>query len=117
MNNIPLHWRNIYTDAITGKTAAEIVYASADRTKGHMGLTTWKSAADGRILKSDVGIAKFFAFRQYGILKDKVCVSRAAATVKAQTEYGAFNTTQPIESDFDRMVRQLGQKQARGSDE
>jgi len=47
-----LHW------AITGKTAAEIIYDSADATKIHMGLTNWKQAPDGKILKSDVSIAK-----------------------------------------------------------
>ncbi len=47
-----LHW------AITGKTAAEIIYDSADATKIHMGLTGWKQAPDGKILKSDVAIAK-----------------------------------------------------------
>jgi hypothetical protein len=44
--------------AITGKTAAEIVYERADKTKENMGLTTWKNAPKGKILKSDVGIAK-----------------------------------------------------------
>ena len=44
--------------AITGQTAAEIVCSSADHTKEHMGLTTWKNAPDGRILKSDVSVAK-----------------------------------------------------------
>lgn len=47
-----LHW------AITGKTAAEIVYSSADATKAHMGLTSWAQAPDGKVLKSDVTIAK-----------------------------------------------------------
>jgi len=47
-----LHW------AITGKTAAEIIYDSADAIKIHMGLTGWKQAPDGKILKSDVSIAK-----------------------------------------------------------
>lgn len=47
-----LHW------AITGKTAAEIIYDSADATKLHMGLTNWKHAPDGKILKSDVSVAK-----------------------------------------------------------
>ncbi|MFZ3274114.1 MAG: RhuM family protein [Lutibacter sp.] len=44
--------------AITGKTAAEIVFNRADKTKDYMGLTTWKNAPDGKILKSDVSIAK-----------------------------------------------------------
>jgi hypothetical protein len=47
-----LHW------AITGKTAAELIYYSADATKIYMGLTNWKDAMDGKILKTDVTVAK-----------------------------------------------------------
>lgn len=47
-----LHW------AITGKTAAEIIYSEADAEKINMGLKTWKQAPKGKILKSDVSIAK-----------------------------------------------------------
>ncbi|HCQ12870.1 virulence RhuM family protein [Flavobacterium sp.] len=47
-----LHW------AITGKTAAEIIYSEADATKIYMGLTSWKDAPNGKIQKSDVAIAK-----------------------------------------------------------
>ncbi|MBC7377596.1 MAG: virulence RhuM family protein [Burkholderiaceae bacterium] len=47
-----LHW------AITGKTAAELIYTSADATRMYMGLATWKHAPDGKILKSDVSVAK-----------------------------------------------------------
>ena len=50
--------QNCFHYAITGQTAAEIIYSKADHTKDHMGLTTWKNAPDGRILKSDVSIAK-----------------------------------------------------------
>ena len=50
--------QNRFHYAITGQTAAEIVYHSADHTKEHMGLRTWKNAPDGRVLKSDVNIAK-----------------------------------------------------------
>lgn len=50
--------QNKFHYAITGHTAAEIVYDSADSQKEHMGLTTWKNAPDGRIRKSDVTIAK-----------------------------------------------------------
>lgn len=50
--------QNRFHYAITGQTAAEIVYSNADHTKPNMGLTTWKNAPDGRILKSDVSIAK-----------------------------------------------------------
>ncbi len=44
--------------AITGQTAAEIIHSRADKTKPHMGLQTWKNAPDGKILQSDVTIAK-----------------------------------------------------------
>ena len=44
--------------AVTGNTAAEIVYNHADRNKDFMGLSTWKNAPNGKILKSDVAIAK-----------------------------------------------------------
>ncbi len=44
--------------AITGKTAAEIIYSRADKSKDFMGLTSWKNSPEGKILKSDVSIAK-----------------------------------------------------------
>ena len=50
--------QNKFHYAIVGQTAAEIIYTKADREREHMGLTTWKNAPDGRILKSDVGVAK-----------------------------------------------------------
>ena len=50
--------QNKFHYAITGKTAAEIIYSNTDHTKDHMGLTTWKNAPDGRILKKDVSVAK-----------------------------------------------------------
>lgn len=50
--------QNRFHYAITGQTAAEIIYTKAEHTKDHMGLTTWKNAPDGRVLKSDVTVAK-----------------------------------------------------------
>lgn len=50
--------QNKFHYAITGQTAAEIIYTKADHNKENMGLTTWKHSPDGRILKSDVSIAK-----------------------------------------------------------
>ena len=50
--------QNRFHYAIIGQTAAEIIYTNADHQKANMGLTTWKNAPDGRILKSDVTIAK-----------------------------------------------------------
>ena len=50
--------QNKFHFAITGKTAAEIVFKTADSKKEHMGLSTWNNAPDGRVLKSDVIVAK-----------------------------------------------------------
>ncbi len=54
-----LHW------AITGKTAAETIYESADATKIYMGLTSWEHVPDGKILKSDVSVAKNYLSRAH----------------------------------------------------
>jgi hypothetical protein len=54
-----LHW------AIAGKTAAEIIYDSADAQKIYMGLTSWKHAPEGKILKSDVSVAKNYLNKAY----------------------------------------------------
>ena len=142
--------QNKFHYAITDHTAAEIIYESADHEKEHMGLTTWKNAPDGRILKSDVSIAKnyldekqirrleravtgyfdyiedlierenvftmedfemsvnaFLEFRQYKILKDNGRISHKQAMEKANAEYEIFNRTQPIESDFDKVVKKM----------
>lgn len=50
--------------AVSHQTAAEIVYTRADSTKNHMGLSTWKKAPDGKILKSDVAIAKNYLSKE-----------------------------------------------------
>lgn len=50
--------QNRFHYAITGQTVAEIICSKADHTKEHMGLTTWKNSPNGRILKSDVSVAK-----------------------------------------------------------
>lgn len=146
--------QNRFHYAITGQTAAEIIYSKADHTKEHMGLTTWKNAPDGRVLKSDVSIAKnylqekeirqleravtgffdyiedlierenkfnmaqfsasvneFLTFRKYQILPDKGNISAAQAKKKAEEEYDIFNKTQRIDSDFDKEVRGLLDKE------
>ncbi len=54
-----LHW------AVTGKTAAELIYESADAKKLYMGLTTWKNAPDGNILKSDTDTAKNYLTEEH----------------------------------------------------
>ena len=148
--------QNKFHFAITGQTAAEIVFTHADSTKEHMGLVTWKNSPDGRILKSDTPIAKnylqekeirqlertvsgyfdyiedlierentftmeqfaasineFLAFRKYQILPDgeKGRISAAQAKAKAAAEYDVFNRTQPIESDFDKIIKELSEIQ------
>lgn len=149
--------QNKFHYAIVGQTAAEIIYTKADRNKDHMGLTTWKNAPDGRVLKSDVTTAKnylpekdikrlerlvsgyfdyiedlierentftmeafaksiheFLTFRKYQILDGKGRISKPQAESKAEQEYDAFNKTQKIKSDFDRMVESLGKKGGQG---
>jgi len=146
--------QNRFHYAITGQTAAEIVYSKADHTKDHMGLTTWKNAPDGRVLKSDVSIAKnylqekeirqleravssyfdyienqierhnafnmkqfaasvnkFLTFNDYKILPDKGKISATQAKKKAEEEYDIFNKTQRIDSDFDKEIRGLLDKE------
>ena len=147
--------QNKFHYAITGQTAAEIIYNKADRNKENMGLTTWKNSPDGRILKSDTTVAKnyleekeirqleravtgyfdyiedlierentftmeefaksvneFLAFRRYDILPDnnKGKISKKQADAKAEAEYIEFNKTQKIESDFDKVVKEIEQK-------
>ena len=64
-----LHW------AITGKTAAEIIYTEADATKIYMGLKTWKHAPDGKILKSDVAIAKNYLNEEHLKMLQRIVTS------------------------------------------
>lgn len=142
--------QNKFHFAIAGQTAAEIIYTKADRNVENMGLQTWKNSPDGRILKSDVAIAKnylsekeikrlertvtgyfdyiedlierensftmqefstsvneFLAFRKYQILADKGSISHQQAVEKAESEYGEFNKTQKIVSDFDKEIKRI----------
>lgn len=71
--------QNKFHFAITGQTAAEIVYNSADSSKENMGLTTWKNAPNGRILKSDVTIAKNYL--------DEKQIRRLERTVSGYFDY------------------------------
>ena len=146
--------QNKFHYAITGQTAAEIIAAKADRTQKNMGLTTWKNAPEGRILKSDVTVAKnyleekqirqlertitgyfdyiedlierentftmaefaqsineFLAFRKYEILRDKGRITKKLAEQKAREEYDEFNKTQRITSDFDKVVKNMLEKE------
>ena len=142
--------QNKFHYAITGQTAAEIIHAKANHTAPHAGLLTWKNAPQGRVLASDVTIAKnylsepeikrlertisgffdyieniienrvqmamsdmaasvdkFLSFNEYEVLTHKGRISKTAADKKALDEYAEFNKTQKIESDFDRVVKQV----------
>ena len=65
--------QNKFHYAITGQTAAEIIHSRADHTKDHMGFTVWKNSPDGRVLKSDVTVAKnYLSERQIRRLESAV---------------------------------------------
>jgi hypothetical protein len=71
--------QNKFHFAITGKTAAEIIHDSVDKDKENLGLTTWKNAPEGRILKTDVIVAK-----NYLIEKE---ISQLERTVTSYFDY------------------------------
>lgn len=86
--------QNRFHYAITGQTAAEIIYSKADHTKDHMGLTTWKNAPDGRVLKSDVSIAKNY-LQEKEIRQLERAVSSYFDYIENQIErHNAFNMKQ-----------------------
>ena len=145
--------QNKFHFAINGQTAAEIIYKNANNTKEFMGLSTWKNAPNGRILKSDTIVAKnylseqeikslertissyfdyiervienrntftmrqfalsvnkFLEFNEYQVLEGKGCISAKDAEQKAFAEYDEFNKIQKIESDFDKAVKTIRDK-------
>lgn len=86
--------QNRFHYAITWQTAAEIIYTKADHTKDNMGLTTWKYAPDGRILKSDVSIAKNY-LQENEIRQLERAVSSYFDYIENQIErHNAFNMEQ-----------------------
>lgn len=86
--------QNRFHYAITGQTAAEIIYTKADHTKDNMGLTTWKHAPDGRILKSDVNIAKNY-LQENEIRQLERAISSYFDYIENQIErHNAFNMKQ-----------------------
>lgn len=152
-NNFFAIVQNKFHFAITGQTAAEIIYKKANKEVPFMGLNTWKNAPKGRILKSDVTIAKnylqekeikqleravtgyfdyienlierktyftmeqlsasvtkFLEFNEYEVLEGYGTISKAQAVQKANNEYNVFNKTQKIESDFDKEIKRLKDK-------
>lgn len=147
------HVQDKFHYAITGHTAAEIVYLNVDAEKPLMGMMTHKNTPDGRILKSDTTIGKnylpekdikrleravsaffdyienilerrntfsmesfaesvnkFLEFNEYKTLEGHGSISRKKADEKAFGEYEKFDKIQQIESDFDKMIKDLPQK-------
>ncbi len=71
--------------AVHGNTAAELIVARADHTKEHMGLTTWRNAPDGKIVKADVSIAKnYLAVNEMAELNEIVTMYLDYATRQAR---------------------------------
>lgn len=145
--------QNKFHYAITGQTAAEIVNSHVDKNLPNAGLQTWKNAPDGRILKSDMAVAKnylkedeikklertiasyfdyienqieqrkaltmdgfsqsvdkFLNFNDFKILDGFGYISHQKAKEKAYLEYDEFNKTQKINSDFDKIIQQIKDK-------
>ncbi len=70
--NFYAHIQNKFHYAIVGNTAAEVVYSKADSRKPYMGLTNWKNSPNGKVLKSDVGIAKNYLTQKELNMLDKI---------------------------------------------
>ena len=120
--------------AVTGQTAAELIFDRADAEKPTMGLTTWKDAPDGKILKRDIVVAKnlfidyaelmaedeilmsmqdwvdqtnqFLSNNRRKVLEGKGRISHEQAIEKAAKEYGIFRVRQDQEyvSEFDKQT-------------
>ena len=144
------HVQDQFHFAITGKTSSELIYQLSDSSKLLMGMSTYKNAPDGRVLKSDAAIGKnylsekeikqlertvssffdyiegvierrstfnmegfaksveqFLSFNEYQVLEGYGSVTRKQAEQKAYDEYDKFNKQQNIESDFDKIIKQL----------
>ena len=142
--------------AVHGNTAAELIMQRADSTKDNMGLTSWEKAPDGRIVKTDVSIAKnylskdeleslgrivnayldlaeerakrkipmtmedwarrldlFLEFDEREILQDTGKITARLAKIHAESEFEKYRIVQDrlFESDFDRVVKQLKQRE------
>ena len=142
--------QNKFHFAIMEQTAAEIIYNKVDRKLPYMGLKTFRNSPNGRILSSDVIVAKnyldekeikklertvsgffdyieniienritmkmvdivesvdkFLSFNEFKVLEGKGKISKKQANKKALKEYEEFNKIQKIESDFDKMTKEL----------
>ncbi|MBW2167622.1 MAG: virulence RhuM family protein [Deltaproteobacteria bacterium] len=119
------HVQDKFHYAITGHTAAEIIYLNADAKKPLMGMMTIKQLEravssffdyiENIIERRNTftmesfaeSVNRFLEFNEYKILESYGSVSRKQAEQKAFEEYKKFNKTQRIESDFDKMIKKL----------
>ncbi len=97
------HVQNKFHYAITGKTAAEIIYEKADNTKANMGLVTWKHSPDGRILQSDALVAKNY-LNEKEIRSLERSISGYFDYLERQIEQGKTQTMQDLADSIDRFL-------------
>ena len=122
--------------AVHGSTAAEVIMERADHTKNYMGLTSWRNAPNGKIVKADVSIAKnylsmdemqelneivtmyldyaaFLQFNDAELLQDKGKVTAAIAKAFAESEFEQYRVIQDrlYQSDFDRLLAETEQSE------
>ena len=95
--------QNKFHFAITGQTAAEIVYKEADKQKPFMGLKTWKNAPDGRILKSDTTIAKNYLSEEE-IKKLERTISAYFDYIENQIEQRKTFTMEQLENSVNKFL-------------
>ncbi|HEM6182859.1 virulence RhuM family protein [Streptococcus suis] len=97
------HVQNKFHYAITGKTAAEIIYEKADHSKANMGLVTWKNSPDGRILQSDALVAKNY-LNEKEIRSLERSISGYFDYLERQIEQGKTQTMQDLADSIDRFL-------------
>ncbi|HEM4138034.1 TPA: virulence RhuM family protein [Streptococcus suis] len=97
------HVQNKFHYAITGKTAAEIIYEKVDHTKVNMGLVTWKHSPDGRILQSDALVAKNY-LNEKEIRSLERSISGYFDYLERQIEQGKTQTMQDLADSIDRFL-------------
>ncbi|NQK00844.1 virulence RhuM family protein [Streptococcus suis] len=97
------HVQNKFHYAITGKTAAEIIYEKADHTKANMGLVTWKHSPDGRILQSDALVAKNY-LNEKEIRSLERSISGYFDYLERQIEQGKTQTMKDLADSIDRFL-------------
>ncbi|MCK9337837.1 MAG: virulence RhuM family protein [Arcobacteraceae bacterium] len=101
--NLYANIQNKFHFAITGQTAAEIVYKEADKQKPFMGLKTWKNAPDGRILKSDTTIAKNYLSEEE-IKKLERTISAYFDYIENQIEQRKTFTMEQLENSVNKFL-------------